>query len=192
MDTIYEHLSDKELVTIVLSNKEAFSVIISRYEAPLRRYIARLGVYDKRDIEDILQNSFIKVYRYLRSFDDSFLFSSWVYRIVHNETYDFFRAKKRRPETTLDEESQHIFLNIESGEDNQEKLFDTTLDAKRIADALQELDKKYKDVLLLRYGEDKDYREISDILQIPEGSVATLIHRGKKALKVVLEKQEQQ
>jgi RNA polymerase sigma-70 factor (ECF subfamily) len=190
MDAIYEHLSDKELVAIVLSNKEAFSAIISRYEAPLRRYIARLGVHDKRDVEDILQNSFIKVYRYLRSFDDTFQFSSWMYRIVHNETYDFFRAKKRRPEITVDEESQHLFLNIESGQDDQEKLFDSTLDAKAVTEALQELDKKYKDVLLLRYGEDKDYREISDILQIPEGSVSTLIHRGKKALKVVLEKKQ--
>jgi RNA polymerase sigma-70 factor (ECF subfamily) len=113
-----------------------------------------------------------------------------MYRIVHNETYDFFRAKKRRPEITVDEESQHLFLNIESGQDDQEKLFDSTLDAKAVTEALQELDKKYKDVLLLRYGEDKDYREISDILQIPEGSVSTLIHRGKKALKVVLEKKQ--
>ena len=190
MDAIYEHLSDKELVAIVLSNKEAFSAIISRYEAPLRRYIARLGVRDPRDVEDILQNSFIKVYRYLRSFDEAFQFSSWMYRIVHNETYDFFRAKKRRPEMTVDEESQHLFLNIESEEQGQEKVFDSTLDAKVVTEALQELDKKYKDVLLLRYGEDKDYREISDILQIPEGSVATLIHRGKKALKTVLEKKQ--
>jgi RNA polymerase sigma-70 factor (ECF subfamily) len=158
--------------------------------APLRRYIARLGVRDRRDIEDILQNSFIKVYRYLLSFDDSFQFSSWMYRIVHNETYDFFRAKKRRPEMTVGEDFQHLFLTIESDTKDQETVFDSTLDANLVQEALQELDKKYRDVLLLRYGEDKEYREISDILQIPEGSVATLIHRGKKALKVVLEKKQ--
>lgn len=190
MDAEYEHLSDKDLVAIVLSNKEAFSAIISRYEAPLRRYITRLGVRDRRDIEDILQNSFIKAYRYLLSFDDAFQFSSWMYRIVHNETYDFFRAKKRRPEMTVGEDFQHLFLNIESDTEDQETVFDSTLDAHTVQEALQELDKKYRDVLLLRYGEDKEYREISDILQIPEGSVATLIHRGKKALKVVLEKKQ--
>ncbi len=187
MDTVYESLSDKELVSAVLSNKDAFSAVISRYEAPLRRYIARLGVRDPRDNEDILQNSFIKVYRYLRSFDDAFPFSSWVYRIVHNETYDFFRAKKRRPEITLDEESEHLFLSIEAQE-NSEKLFDTALEVKKVSSALDALDKKYRDVLVLRFIEDKDYRQISDILQIPEGSVATLIHRGKKALKAVLDK----
>lgn len=94
MDSPYEDLSDKELVATVLLNKDAFSVIITRYEAPLRRYINRLGVRDPRDMEDLLQNSFIKVYRYLQSFDNSFSFSSWIYRIVHNETYDFFRSKK--------------------------------------------------------------------------------------------------
>ncbi len=187
MDQAYKDLSDKDLVAIVLSDKEAFSAIISRYEAPLRRYIKRLGVRDKRDSEDILQNSFIKVYRYLRSFDNSFAFSSWVYRIVHNETYDFFRIKKRRPEITLGEESQHLFLAIEA-EDNPEQVFDTAIDRKSIQKALEELDKKYRDVLMLRYVEEKDYRQISDILQIPEGSVATLIHRGKKELRKVFEK----
>jgi RNA polymerase sigma-70 factor (ECF subfamily) len=188
MDKEYENLSDKELVTIVLSNKEAFSVIIYRYEKALRRYISRLGVRDSRDAEDILQNSFIKVYRFLYSFDNSFSFSSWIYRIVHNETYDFFRTKKRRPEVTLDDDSQQLFLNIET-KDNPEQLFDKNVDKELLVKALENLDKKYKDVLLLRYSEDKDYKQISDILQIPEGSVATLIHRGKKALKTFLTKE---
>jgi RNA polymerase sigma-70 factor, ECF subfamily len=185
MDQVYKDCSDTELVAIVLREKEAFSVIIHRYEAALRRYIVRLGVRDSRDIEDILQNSFIKVYRYLHSFDDSFLFSSWIYRIVHNETYDFFRVKKRRPEVTVSEESQHLFLALEA-DDDPETRFDASREAQLVNDALATLDKKYRDVLLLRYGEDKDYRQISDILQIPEGSVATLLHRGKKALKIVL------
>ncbi len=188
MEKEYENLSDKELVAVVLSNKEAFSAIIVRYEAPLRRYISRLGVRDTHDIEDILQNSFVKVYRYLRSFNDSFAFSSWIYRIVHNETYDFFRAKKRRPEVTLDEDSSQQFLNIES-ETDQEQIFDKQIDAKVLNEAMKRLDKKYQDVLLLRYVEDKDYAQISDILQIPQGSVATLIHRGKKALKLALTKE---
>lgn len=187
MDSTYESLSDKELVEVILSNKEAFSAIIERYEKPLRRYIARLGVRDIRDIEDILQNSFIKVYRFLYSFDNSFSFSAWIYRIVHNETYDFFRLKKRRPEIVLDEEYQHMFLTLEA-EDNPALAFDKKLDAALLREAIEKLDKKYRDVLLLRYGEEKDYAQISDILEIPEGSVATYIHRGKKALQALLNK----
>lgn len=189
MDVAYEDLTDKELVAVVLSEKEAFSAIISRYEAPLRRYIARLGVRDERDIDDLLQNSFIKVYRYLLSFNDSFSFSSWIYRIVHNETYDFFRSKKRKPEITLGEESQHLFLDVPSTDDPEQE-FDAGIDKDLINEALGHLDKKYRDVLLLRYGEDKDYRQISDILEIPEGTVATLIHRGKAALKKHLTKEK--
>lgn len=188
MDIAYESLSDIDLVAVVLSDKNAFSAIIFRYEAPLRRYIRRLGVRDSQDIEDLLQNIFIKVYRYLKSFDKSFSFSSWIYRIAHNETYDFFRAKKRRPEAPLDEDSEHFFTSLQSESLSQEDKFDISLDVSKLNKALETLDRKYRDVLLLRYTEDKDYRQISDILQIPEGSVATLIHRGKKELKKVFTK----
>lgn len=189
MDPHYENLSDKDLVNVVLSDKDAFSVVITRYEDALSRYITRLGVRDRRDVEDILQNSFIKVYRFLRSFDESFSFSSWIYRIVHNETYDFFRVKKRRPEVTIDDDSGQLFISVESGED-MEQVFDNNINKDAVMKALDNLDKKYRDVLLLRYSEDKDYRQISDILQIPEGTVATLIHRGKKSLKALLAKEK--
>ncbi len=183
MEKEYEALTDKELVAIVLSHKDAFSAVIYRYENPLKRYIKRLGVFDDRDVEDILQNSFIKVYRYLRSFDNSYAFSSWIYRIVHNETYDFFRSKKRRPEIVLSDEESQIFLSIPANEEGLEEVFDKNLKNQDIKNAIGKLEKKYKDIVILRFVEDKDYNEISDILQIPLGSVATLIHRAKKDLK---------
>lgn len=185
---IYEELTDKALVETVLSQKEAFSEVIFRYEPLLKRYIKRLGVYDSRDIEDILQNSFIKIYRYLRSYDDSFSFSSWVYRIVHNETYDFFRSKKRRPEIILGAGEEDLILNIDAEVENPAEAFDKKTTALDITEALNKIDKKYMDALLLRYVEDRNYTEISDILQIPEGSVATLLHRGKKELKKIIDK----
>ena len=183
MEKEYEALTDKELVAVVLSNKNAFSAVIFRYQEPLLRYIRRLGVLEKRDAEDILQNSFIKVYKYLRSFDSSYAFSSWIYRIVHNETYDFFRSKKRRPEITLGEQEEHLLLSIPADTKNPEEEFDESLESIDLTNAIKNLDKKYKDVIILRFVEEKDYTEISDILQIPEGTVATLIHRAKKELK---------
>lgn len=90
----------------------------------------------------------------------------------------------------MDDDSQQTFLNIESEHEGPEQIFDKDVDKQLLAKALDSLDKKYKDVLLLRYGEDKDYQQISDILQIPNGTVATLIHRGKKELKKVLTKEK--
>jgi RNA polymerase sigma-70 factor (ECF subfamily) len=188
MEKEYEALTDKELVAVVLSNKNAFSAVIFRYQEPLLRYIRRLGVLEKRDAEDILQNSFVKVYRYLRSFDSSYAFSSWIYRIVHNETYDFFRSKKRRPEITLEEQEESLFFNIPSDLESNEELFDKKLENAKLKQAIKNLDKKYRDVIILRFVEEKDYTEISDILQIPEGTVATLIHRAKKELKKLIDK----
>ena len=118
----------------------------------------------------------------------SLAFSSWIYRITHNETYDFFRSKKRRPEITLNDEEDKLFLNIPTTEENLEEIFDKNLKNQDIKNAIQNLEKKYKDIIILKFIEGKDYNEISDILQIPQGTVATLIHRAKKELKKNLER----
>jgi RNA polymerase sigma-70 factor (ECF subfamily) len=70
--------------------------------------------------------------------------------------------------------------------DSAELQFDEAVNAEVVHQALQKLEQKYTEVLLLRFFEHKDYDEISDILQIPIGSVGTLIHRGKKQLATVI------
>ena len=84
---------DGEIVRRTLADKEAFVVLIERYEAKLERYLTRLGVGLPEDREDILQNVFIKAYKNLNSFDPTLTFSSWIYRIAHNETMSFFRSR---------------------------------------------------------------------------------------------------
>ncbi|MGH7175522.1 MAG: sigma factor, partial [Minisyncoccia bacterium] len=78
-------LSDEEVARRALAQKEEFALLIRRYEAKLARYLERLGVGSREDREDILQNAFIKAYRNLASFDPELQFSSWMYRIAHNE-----------------------------------------------------------------------------------------------------------
>src|SRR5665647_2704997 len=85
-----ETMTDEEIVRRTLLDKEAFALLIERYEAKLMRYCERLGVGLREDREDILQNAFVKAYKNLNSFDPTLAFSSWMYRIVHNETMGFF------------------------------------------------------------------------------------------------------
>ena len=98
--------SDEEVVRRTLLDKEVFALIIERYEGKLARYLERLGVGILEDREDILQNAFVKAYKNLNSFDPTLTFSSWMYRIVHNEAMSFFRAKHARPQVILNEESE--------------------------------------------------------------------------------------
>lgn len=179
-------LTDTELVRLTLEDKNHFGFLIERYEAKLGRYINRLGVRRSEDQDDVLQEIFIKVYRNLYGFDTSLSFSSWVYRIAHNEAISWYRKSNVRPEGHLIAEGDEITTLLSSKEESREVLFDQTLNAVAVNKALKEIDAKYREVLVLRFFEHKEYDEISDILKIPIGSVGTLIHRGKKQLAAVL------
>ena len=91
-------LTDEEIVVKTLQDKQFFGEIVDRYEAKLTRYIARLGVRNPEDQLDVLQEIFLKVYKNLNGFDRSLQFSSWIYRISHNEAISWYRKKNVRPE----------------------------------------------------------------------------------------------
>jgi RNA polymerase sigma-70 factor (ECF subfamily) len=181
-----QQVSDESVVKAALQDKEQFGVLMDRYEAPLRRYIARLGVRNPDDQLDVLQDIFLKVYRNLNGFDPKLKFSSWIYRIAHNEAISAYRKKNVRPEGHLVADSEEILTFVSGSLETADVAFDKTINAEQVSKALLQLDKKYSEVLLLRFFEHKEYDEISDILQIPLGSVGTLIHRGKKQLTTVI------
>ena len=181
-----QQVSDEVIVQAALQDKEQFGVLMERYEAPLRRYIARLGIRNPDDQLDVLQDIFLKVYRNLNGFDPKLKFSSWIYRISHNEAISAYRKKNVRPEGHLVADSEEILSFVSGSLETADVQFDKTINAEQVNAALLKLDKKYYDVLLLRFFEHKEYDEISDILQIPTGSVGTLIHRGKKQLATVI------
>lgn len=180
-------LTDTEAVQKALEDKEFLGILIERYSDKLRRYIIRLGVRNNDDQDDVLQEVFLKVYRYLNDFDTSLSFSSWVYRITHNETMTWFRKRNVRPEGHLVSDGEEVLEFIADELRDPESQAELQLDSEHLANALAELDQKYRDVLMLRFFEGKEYEEISDILKIPVGSVGTLIHRGKTKLKKQLQ-----
>ena len=91
-------LSDEEVVEITrIKNKEAYAEIIKRYQGKLMRY-AKYLVSDDERASDAVQDAFIKAYINLNSFDTKRKFSSWIYRIVHNETMNLMnKHKKEKP-----------------------------------------------------------------------------------------------
>ncbi len=180
--------SDAEVVKMTLKDPDQYGLLVERYEAKLQRYILRLGVRVLDDQLDVLQEIFIKAYRNLNSFDTSLSFSSWIYRIAHNEAISFYRKKNVRPEGHLVGDGDEVLSFISSSLDTADVKFDQGINAEEVNKALGMIDEKYREPLVLRFFEHKEYDEISDILQIPIGSVGTLIHRGKKQLATVLNK----
>lgn len=179
--------TDEELVSEVFLNNDVYSHLIERYKEKLQRYIIRIGCKNQSDVEDILQEIFIKAFINLKDFDKSLKFSSWIYRIAHNETINLFRKTQRQPLLILSNDDDGFFNNIKSDIDII-KDYATAFEVEYIKNAINALDIKYRDPLILKFFEEKSYIEISDILKIPEGTVATYINRGKAKLKEELTK----
>ncbi len=173
--------TDKELVILALKNKNDFCHIINKYQKLLAVYIRRLTSVRDEDIEDILQEIFIKVYQNLNEFDESLKFSSWIYRIAHNEVISHYRYYKNRPRVLANDNFENIFDSIKDNVD-LEKTVNAELINQQVQQIINDIDIKYREIIILRYFEEKDYEEIADILKKPKGTVATLLNRARKQL----------
>lgn len=179
-------LSDRQLVEASLRDRTAYAVIVVRYKHDLARYVRRLLGRQIQATEDVLQDIFIKAYVNLNDYDTSRPFSPWIYRIAHNEAISHLRKSNAQPPTVAGDDAQLILDRI-AGNDDPSASWMQRQTTGEIQRALQALDARYRDVLVLRFLEDKSYDDIADILQLPSGTVATLINRGLKLLKLPLQ-----
>ena len=184
----YRDKTDAELVKLSLNNQEFFGVLIKRYEFKLIAYILRLSNIGHEEAEDILQNVFIKVYQNLNAYDSELKFSSWIYRITHNEVISHYRKNKARPEKVPLEDENNLVARLASDLD-LEKEADKEFLKENIVKVLGSLEEKYRDILVLRFFEEKDYQEMSDILRKPMGTIASLVNRAKIKFKEEFERQ---
>lgn len=185
-----QDLSDEQLVALVLEQSSAYVFLVERYEEKLLRYVMRIGVRTREDAEDILQDVFLSAYRNLNDFDTDLKFSSWIYRIAHNKVISHFRKVSARVRTTPYEGDVDL-LNILASDTDIAAEMDQKLKAEEVREILGAMDERYREVLVLKFLEDKDYKEISDILEKPMGTVATLINRAKKQFREHIAKYEQ-
>ncbi len=170
-------LSDEEIVSLVrTSDKELYAEILRRYEKKLLRYTSYI-LGDENKARDAVQESFIKAYVNLQGFDTNKKFSSWIYRIAHNEAMNI--VSKYTKQRSID-----VHEDFDSGIDLEEEIGRAEL-LKQAQNCMQEVPLLYKEPLMLYYFEEKNYDEISDILRIPIGTVGTRISRGKGLLKKI-------
>jgi len=172
--------TDEELVILAIESQNHFLYLVNRYENKLLNYILRISDINKEGAEDLLQEVFIKVYQNLNEFDNGLKFSSWIYRITRNQVISNFRKISARIQAINFDDN--ILENLASDLDIEKELERVYL-KENVGNILNNIDEKYKEVLILRFLEEKDYKEISDILKKPMGTVATLLNRAKKELK---------
>lgn len=188
-------MTDQELVRATLQNANAYAELVEKYEGKLLHYVQRFLYVGKEDAEDIVQETFINAYRYLLSYKQDLSFSTWLYRIAHNQCVSYLRRHKSRiaaeyiqVDNEDDTDNKDLFVSDENLEENVLKI----LTQESIMSKLSMLESTSREVLVLRYLEEKEYSDIADILKVPEGTVASLIHRAKIKLKTLLSNEQTQ
>jgi len=179
----YSGCSDNELVAIIRKeNPDQYKEIIDRYQGKLFAYLYRL-IGEKEEAEDLLQDVFIKAYKNLNSYDIERKFSSWIYRIAHNEAVNHIKRKSLKKFIYWDNiTSTKDKMETSSAEESADNAWIRKETNKEVGDAIKKLPLKYRQVLVLRYYSDKSYEEISEILGKPVNTVGTLIKRAKTKL----------
>ncbi len=181
--------SDESIVTRVMHGEiAAFQFIVSRYEHKISLYLRHVvGNHD--EVEDLLQNVFVKAYQHLGSFEHSRVFSSWIYRIAHNEAANWMRHRSRRPSAVAWEDTMVTQVDRQTIVEFDEAYWIRCELHDMVQVALGCLQKEHREMLIFRYYLDKSYREISDMTGIPINTVASRVNRAKiKLLKALGEK----
>jgi RNA polymerase sigma-70 factor (ECF subfamily) len=173
-----EKEADAELVRLAQGGDErAFQALVVKYQRRIARHVAR---YVKRasDVEEVVQDAFIRAYRGLGAFRGESSFYSWLYRIATNAALS--SLKKESPEIQLDERSDEGFEPGVTDEQTPER----ALLAKQIGDAVERamarLQPELAEALTLFEVEGKSYQEIAQMMGTPVGTVRTRIFRARE------------
>lgn len=175
----------KRIKQIKKGDQEAFADIVDLYKDKIYQLCYRM-LGNAHEAEDIAQEAFIRAYVNIHTFDVKKKFSTWLYRIATNLCID--RIRKKKPDYYLDAEVAGTEgLTMYSQVASSDLKPDEEVEAMDLQDTIQKeilkLPEKYRSVIVLKYIDELSLQEISDILEIPIGTVKTRIHRGREALR---------
>ena len=179
--------SDEQIVALVQAgDAEAYGEIMTRYENKLKRYAWRF-LNTREEIDDLVQDVFIKTYTNIKSFNTSLRFSPWIYRIAHNT---FVNELKRKKHIFNFFDSDTILPLLASKETADADTMDNEIN-EELEIFVEKLPPKYREVIVLHYFESLSYQEISEVLHIPVTTVGVRMTRGRNKLKGYYQLSEQ-
>ncbi len=167
-------------------NEEAFTEIINRYNIRLFNYVYKY-IHDKERSEEITQEVFIRVYRSRERYKIKAKFSTYIYRIALNLSYNEVRNRNRRKTDLKNEFDDKSFKDKIKETNTPEKIFEKKEVKEIVNQEINNLSTKYKDVILLCDIEELSYKDVAKVLNISIGTVQSRLSRGRIKLKQRLE-----
>ncbi len=173
-DTLVEQLKQKP------SRAKAFEVLVDTYKERLYWHVRRI-LLNHDDTDDVLQNTFIKIYRNIDSFKGDSKLYSWMYRIATNEALSFIKSKSKKLGVPNDELYERMANNL-----REDVYFDGDEIQLKLQQAIASLPEKQKLVFNMRYFEELKYEEISEILKTSVGGLKASYHLAAKKIEAFL------
>ncbi|MCM3603297.1 RNA polymerase sigma factor SigW [Robertmurraya korlensis] len=180
-----EALIKKRIKQVLKGDQSAYGEIVEIYKDKVFQLCYRI-LGNRHEAEDMAQEAFIRAYINISSFNIDLKFSTWLYRIATNLCID--RIRKKKPDYYLDAEVSGtdgltMYSQIASDSILPEDEIENLELQETIQREITKLPEKYRSVIVLKYIEELSLNEISEILDIPLGTVKTRIHRGREALR---------
>jgi len=156
-------------------NRDAFGRLVEAYQPQVRRFLLNLTMGDEMLTDDLAQETFIKAYLAVRGFKGLSGFGTWLYRIACNEYYNHIR---RRAEQHLDNVPEAPTTADQDAADANQT----------VHEAMKALNANERTAVTLFYIEDRPTKQIAKIMQVPESSVRSLLHRGRTKMAQFVER----
>lgn len=170
---------------VIKGDQEAFGEIVELYKDKVFQLCYRM-LGNRHEAEDLAQEAFVRAYVNIETFNRSRKFSTWLYRIATNVCID--RLRKKKPDYFLDAEvagteGLTLYSQLAADGKSPDSEVETLELQEQVQEAIMQLSDKYRIVIILRYIDDLSLNEISEVLDMPLGTVKTRIHRGREALR---------
>lgn len=166
----------------------AFAEILTRYRAPIYNLCYRM-TRNPEDARDLGQEVFIKVFGLLDRFDESYAFSSWLFRIATNHCIDHLRRNRMRflsLESSIGKDGQEYEMQLPDRGPDPDQALQRQQALERLEEVIADLPPHYRAITLLRHDQQLSYEEIAEILQLPLGTVKARIHRARNMVQQML------
>ena len=184
-----DHLSDKAkkdymLVQRALNEKDqrAYTELMGRYKDSVYFMLLKM-VNNSDDAEDLTIETFSKAFKRLDQYTPQFAFSTWLFKIASNHSIDFIRKKRIRAisidQGFSNEDGESYVIPVKEESLDPEESMQKDERVQRMRDVVEKLKPRYKRLVELRYFEEKSYEEISEILELPLGTVKAQLFRAR-------------
>lgn len=185
------NLSDEDVMELLQGGyDQALQVIVERYEAKVQNFIVRY-THNLLDAEDLVQETFLRVFRSRHRYERIAKFSTWLYTIAFNLTKSLFKRSSKMQTTSIfaqDDEDYGYERELVNDCIQQDVSLDQSMCVHYVQQALEVIPKEFKEAVVLRDIQHLTYEEIVEITGVPMGTVKSRINRGRARLKSILEK----